>query len=393
MALRQGLEEPHPEVVFRGHRGAVYSAAYSSDGRLLVTASADGTARIWSADNGWPCTNHSSAGGHRDQRRFQPGRPGGSSPLCTRGGADIWDPATGRRLASPRAPPGKIRAATFSRDGALLGAPAEMTEWFVSGMRRRPTRSTASRCRAAGSSTPRSVRTAGSIIAVGGDQAARTWDLQTGHQGPTLRTSLEAGEMNSAAFSPDGAQVVTTSEGGTGRIWDLRSRTVLGLMWVPGHEMRDASFSRDGSRVVTASFDGVARVWDWAEEARDQTTGDPSLVREFRGPGGQFVGRQLQSRWAPRGRRRFGPYGALLDDRYRPSPRHVLSGRRRPSRCRLQPTRCEDRDGRLIREARRLELGHNQEDPGLRPWVSGVDGGVQSRRPRRDLGRSRPDGE
>ena len=53
----------------------------------------------------------------------------------------------------------------------------------------------------------------------------------------------------------------------------------------------------------------------------------------------------------------------------------------------------EDRDGQLIREARRLELGHNQEDPGLRPWVSGVDGGVQSRRPRRDLGRSRPDGE
>ena len=40
--LRQG--EP---LILQGHRGAVYSVAFSPDGMRLVTASGDGTARIW----------------------------------------------------------------------------------------------------------------------------------------------------------------------------------------------------------------------------------------------------------------------------------------------------------------------------------------------------------
>jgi WD40 repeat protein len=36
--------------VLSGHEGDVRSAAYSPDGRFIVTASADRTARIWEAD-------------------------------------------------------------------------------------------------------------------------------------------------------------------------------------------------------------------------------------------------------------------------------------------------------------------------------------------------------
>src|SRR5947209_10161158 len=32
---------------FRGHGGAVFSAAFSPDGARIVTASQDGTARVW----------------------------------------------------------------------------------------------------------------------------------------------------------------------------------------------------------------------------------------------------------------------------------------------------------------------------------------------------------
>ena len=35
---------------FKGHDGAVHSAAFSPDGRRVVTASVDGTARIWDAE-------------------------------------------------------------------------------------------------------------------------------------------------------------------------------------------------------------------------------------------------------------------------------------------------------------------------------------------------------
>ncbi|MGH7286803.1 MAG: WD40 repeat domain-containing protein, partial [Myxococcota bacterium] len=42
-----GSGEP---VVLRGHQDQVQSAAFSPDGRRIVTASPDGTARVWAAD-------------------------------------------------------------------------------------------------------------------------------------------------------------------------------------------------------------------------------------------------------------------------------------------------------------------------------------------------------
>ncbi|MBC8726785.1 hypothetical protein F6X37_36610, partial [Paraburkholderia sp. 31.1] len=35
-----------------GHQGPVFSAAFSPDGQRVVTASADGTARVWDAATG-----------------------------------------------------------------------------------------------------------------------------------------------------------------------------------------------------------------------------------------------------------------------------------------------------------------------------------------------------
>ncbi|HYO65194.1 MAG TPA: hypothetical protein VEU33_03850, partial [Archangium sp.] len=40
-----------PLTELRGHTGSVLSAAFSRDGRLIVTASEDGTARVWNADD------------------------------------------------------------------------------------------------------------------------------------------------------------------------------------------------------------------------------------------------------------------------------------------------------------------------------------------------------
>jgi WD40 repeat protein len=37
-------------LTLRGHRGPVVSATFSPDGRTVLTASADGTARLWPAD-------------------------------------------------------------------------------------------------------------------------------------------------------------------------------------------------------------------------------------------------------------------------------------------------------------------------------------------------------
>ncbi|MBL8764741.1 MAG: hypothetical protein JNM07_10780, partial [Phycisphaerae bacterium] len=71
-----------------------------------------------------------------------------------------------------------------------------------------------------------------------------------------------AGEVKSAAFSPDGARLVTASGDETARVWD--AATGRELLRLEGHAgvVLSAAFSPDGARLVTASDDQTARVWD-----------------------------------------------------------------------------------------------------------------------------------
>jgi WD40 repeat protein len=41
-------------LIFKGHEDRVSSAAFSPDGKRIVTASRDNTARVWDADTGKP---------------------------------------------------------------------------------------------------------------------------------------------------------------------------------------------------------------------------------------------------------------------------------------------------------------------------------------------------
>ena len=50
------------------------------------------------------------------------------------------------------------------------------------------------------------------------DQTAKLWDAQTGDE---IRTFRHADWVLSAAYSPDGSRVLTGSEDGTARIWDI----------------------------------------------------------------------------------------------------------------------------------------------------------------------------
>ena len=94
------------------------------------------------------------------------------------------------------------------------------------------------------------------------DKTARVWDVASGKEIAALRGHED--RVNSAAFSPDGASVVTASWDKTARVWD--AATGKEIVTLRGHEswVYSAAFTRDGARVLTASEDRTARVWDTA---------------------------------------------------------------------------------------------------------------------------------
>jgi len=107
------------------------------------------------------------------------------------------------------------------------------------------------------------------VVTASRDHTARVWDAVTGE---AITPPLRHGHVVwKAAFSPDGLRVVTASHDGTARVWDARSGQPVSPAMPHRFAVVDASFSPNGRRVVTAGTDGMARVWDAA-------TGEPITV-------------------------------------------------------------------------------------------------------------------
>ena len=98
------------------------------------------------------------------------------------------------------------------------------------------------------------------MVTASRDHTARVWEVATGRP---LGIPLEHQDrVWSAAFSPDGARVVTASDDHTARVWEVATSRQLSAPFVHQAPVRSATFSPDGARVVTASEDHTARVWE-----------------------------------------------------------------------------------------------------------------------------------
>jgi hypothetical protein len=87
--------------------------------------------------------------------------------------------------------------------------------------------------------------------------------LRSALLGSQVRLQLHhEGAVYSAAYSPDGTRIVSTSEDETAAIWDTASGDRIAVLQGHTQPVQKAVWSADGSRVVTVAADGTARVYD-----------------------------------------------------------------------------------------------------------------------------------
>jgi len=250
--------------VLRGHEDRVLGAAFSPDGGRVVTASSDSRAKIWDADTGrlvHVLTAYFDIISHIGDVYGAVFSPDGTRLLTASYDrtARIWDAETGRPLHLLRGHEDRVRTAVFSPDGTRV-ATASFDDtariWDAETGRQLPVLRGHESDVWSAVFSPNGRR----VVTASDDGTARIWNAETGRLLHVLRG--HEGGVLSAVFSPDGTRVATACRDGTARIWDARTGRLLHVL--RGHEegVCRAAFSPDGTRVATASFDDTARVWD-----------------------------------------------------------------------------------------------------------------------------------
>jgi WD40 repeat protein len=303
----------------------VISAAFSHDGRWLVTASFDGSAQVWDVETGSrigsPMLHHTLV----NSAAFSPD----NSRVVTAsqdGVGQVWDAASGLAIGQPMRHEGPVTYATFSPDGRrVLTSSFDCTVRIWDAARGAPIGQPLRQ--------PRPVTFAAfspvdgqRVVTASWDNTAHVWDLASGmpigppmrHQGQVNSASFSsdgrrvvtassdntavvweggrqvgeamrhAGAVNFAAFSPDARRVVTASDDRTARVWEADTGTAIGAPLTHRERVNSAAFSPpDGRRVVTASYDRTAQVWEVLYDFEN-----PGLLAELVGAlGGYDAGR------------------------------------------------------------------------------------------------------
>jgi WD40 repeat protein len=234
------------------HDGLIYSAAFSTDGRYVVTASADTTARIWDVTSGALVGMPFVHDGGVTAAVFS---SSGDQILTTSANntARVWDAVTGEAVSPQLRHPG-VFISSFSDDGRrVVTASNDNTTqvWDV----------------ATGQTVGEPVKSPGSIKAVTFDAnapralivsnvAVQIWDRATMEGTPLQKQE----PVDTAAFSPDGRLIVTASQH-TARVWDVATGQPVSGPLLHRGTIDEVAFSHDGSRVVVTSSDGTSLIW------------------------------------------------------------------------------------------------------------------------------------
>lgn len=222
-ALRTGVARD----VLRAHEEIVTSAAFSPDGKKIVTGSQDGTARVWNADgSGTPVVLR----GHEIDVSSVAFSPDGTRIVTGSGDrtARVWNADGFGTPVVLRGHDANILSVAFSPHGKKIAT--------------------------------------GSI-----DGTIRIWNADG--SGTPLVFDGHASWVTSVAFSPDGQKIATASGDETARIWNADGSGTPLVLTGHSNYVSSVAFSPNGKKIVTGSWDQTVRIWN------ADGSGDPLVLR------------------------------------------------------------------------------------------------------------------
>jgi WD40 repeat protein/serine/threonine protein kinase len=223
---------------FTGHEGAVYSARFSPDGKLVATGGYDKLVMVWNPSEVYPVDIDA-------RLKSEPERQSKSVRLA---GHD-----------------GPVRSVAFSPNGQLVVSGSEdnsIRVWDVAAAKGVKTlRGHGSAVRACAFSPDRK-----HLVSGADDQQIRVWDLEGYQEVRVLHATVFAGHEDavlSARFSRDGKQIVTASRDRTASLWDTAAGKPL-RRFQEGHEflVSAAEFFPQGDYLASGAGDNSVRVWN-----------------------------------------------------------------------------------------------------------------------------------
>ena len=306
------------------------AAAYSPDGRVVLTGSADRTARLWEATTGRPRGEPMPHDGPVMALAFSPDSRivlTGTMALGTDTGyARLWDLETARPLGPPLRQPSGLSEVAFSRDGRafLTAGPSSARFWNTmtlrpleglgeqgdglrlvaafspdgltavtdtrqtadSGSGQRPDRGEwrhdETSWRAAFSPDGRT------LLLASPDRSARLWDVGTGrskgmplpHPGPSATGAhYESTGTLSMAFSPDSHAVASGCTDRAARLWDVATGMRLGPALAQHEDVAAVQFEPGGRLLAVGGHDGLVRFVGVARAGRRESRAGAALGR------------------------------------------------------------------------------------------------------------------